>query len=105
VKPIFHFIMRQLSLGKSLAHRHDLDPRVFLVLSLCGLAIHALYYLPSLKGQAVNLAFLVTLRFLGLVGPLYILFKGKRIAATLNTSLVLSWTASTAWHVCYFVYL
>jgi len=102
---MLNFIMRQLNLGRSLAHRHNLDPRVFLALSLCGLTIHALYYLPSLKGQAVSLAFLVALRFLGLAGPLYILLKGKRIAAALNTSLVLGWSASTAWHVCYFVYL
>ena len=105
MKAFFHSIARRIHLGTALAHRHDLDPRIFLALSVCGLTIHALYYLPSLKGQAVSLAFLVALRFLGLVGPLYILLKGKRIAAALNTSLILGWSASTAWHVCYFVYL
>lgn len=88
-----------------MAYKHNLDPRVFLLLSLLGLVIHALYYLPAFKGHTVDLAFLVTLRFLGLAGPLYILLKGNRIAALLNTSLIFSWSLGTAWHVCYFVYL
>lgn len=88
-----------------LAHVHDLDPRFFLFLSVLGTVIHALYYLPWFKGENVELAFLVLLRFLGLVGPLYILLKGKKVAAVLNASLVIGWSVNTAWHVCYFVYL
>jgi len=47
----------------------------------------------------------VTLRTLAMVGPLYILLKGRRIAPAFNLSLIGSWTLGTAWHVCYFVYL
>ena len=88
-----------------LAHVHNLNPNVFIILSLVGLIIHSLYYVPSFKGQSTELAFLVGLRFLALVAPFYILIKGKRIAPVLNASLVVSWTLSTTWHVCYFVYL
>jgi hypothetical protein len=53
----------------------------------------------------VELGFLVLLRSLALVAPLYILLKGKRIARVINGSLVAGWSLYTAWHVCYFVYL
>ena len=88
-----------------LARVHDLDPRVFVGLSIFGAIIHGLYYLPCFKGETVELGFLVLLRSLALVAPLYILLKGKRIARVINGSLVAGWSLYTAWHVCYFVYL
>lgn len=88
-----------------LANAHDLDPRVFFGLSVFGATIHGLYYLPCFKGETVELAFLVLLRSLALVAPLYIFLKGKRIARVINGSLITGWSLYTAWHVCYFVYL
>ena len=88
-----------------LARVHDLNPRVFIVLSLVGMIIHTLYYLPWFKNQSPELAFLVTLRVLALAAPFYILMRGKRIAAVFNASLIAGWALSTTWHVCYFVYL
>lgn len=88
-----------------LANAHGLDPQAFLLLSVLGTVIRILYYLPCFKGETVELACLVLLRFVGLVGPIYVLLKGKRIAAALNASLVAGWSLNTAWHVCYFVYL
>lgn len=84
---------------------HNLNPRFFLGLSLVGAVIHLLYYLPWLKGSGAELGFLVALRALAMVGPLYILLRGKGIAPAFNLSLLVSWSVGTAWHVCYFVYL
>ncbi len=98
---LFFWLNRSISLAK----KHNLDPRVFIVLSAVGMVIHALYYLPWFKGGTVDLAFLVSLRFLAVVGPAYIIIKGRKIAPALNTAFVISWTVSTAWHVCYYVYL
>ena len=84
---------------------HNLNPKFFLGLSIVGTVIHLLYYLPWFKGSGAELGFLVTLRTLAMVGPLYILLKGRRIAPAFNLSLIGSWTLGTAWHVCYFVYL
>ncbi len=98
---LFFFLNQAIALAK----KHNLNPNVFIVLSVVGMVIHALYYLPWFKGGTVDLAFLVTLRFLGVLGPAYIILKGKRIAPAINASFVISWTVSTAWHVCYYVYL
>jgi len=102
---IGRYLFFWLNQAIALAKRHDLDPRVFIVLSGLGMLLNGLYYLPWFKGGAVDLAFLVALRFLGLVGPAYIFLKGKRIAPVLNASFAIGWTVSTAWHVCYYVYL
>lgn len=91
--------------AKHLADAHGLDLRVFLFLSLLGYLIQGLYFLPWFKGNSVDLGLLVSLRFVGLVGPFYILLKGKKIAAVFNLSLVATWSFNTAWHVCHFVYL
>jgi len=90
-------------LGYSQAH--NLNPKFFLGLSIVGTVIHLLYYLPWFKGSGAELGFLVLLRTLAMVGPLYILLKGQRIAPAFNLSLIGSWTLGTTWHVCYFVYL
>lgn len=82
---------------------HGLDPKLFLVLFFLQISIRALFYLPQMEGG--KLPFLVVLRLLALVGPLYILIKGKRIAPVLNLSLILGWSFKTAWEVCYFVFL
>ncbi len=88
-----------------LARTHKLDPRVFLALALLGAILEGLFYLPWFKGEAPALAFLVALRFVGLIAPIYILLRGKGIAAAVNASLVVGWSLSTAWSVCYYVYL
>jgi len=87
------------------SHDHNLNPKFFLGLSVVGTTIHLLYYLPWFKASQAELAFLVTLRTLALVGPAYIMLRGRGIAKAVNLSLVVSWTLGTAWHVCYFVYL
>ena len=88
-----------------LARNHQLDPRVFVGLALLGAILQGLFYLPWFKGHAPALAFLVSLRLVGLVGPIYILLRGKGIAAAVNVSLVVGWSLSTAWSVCYYLYL
>jgi len=88
-----------------LARVHNLNPRVFIGLSLVGMIIHTLYYLPWFKNHSPELALLVVLRVLALAAPFYILMRGKRIAAVFNASLIAGWALSTTWHVCYFVYL
>ncbi len=65
--------------------------------------MRALFYLPQV--EVGKLPFLISLRALSLIGPLYILFKGRRIAPVLNLSLLLGWSLKTAWEVCYFVFL
>ena len=98
-------VLKWVERAERLAHKHGLDPRVFVFLALLGYVIQGLYYIPWFKGKSVDLGFLVFLRFLGVVGPFYILIKGKQIAAVVNASLAVSWTLNTAWHVCHFVYL
>ncbi|MGB2705614.1 MAG: hypothetical protein WBC74_01990 [Candidatus Omnitrophota bacterium] len=88
-----------------LAYVQNLNPRVFVVVSVAGMIIHALYYLPWFKDQSPELAFLVVLRILALAAPFYILIRGKRIAPVFNASLIAGWTLSTTCHVAYFVYL
>ncbi|HDL85983.1 MAG TPA: hypothetical protein ENH11_06625 [Candidatus Acetothermia bacterium] len=99
------YVLKWVNRVTRLAHEHGLDPRVFIVLYLLGYAIQGVFYLPWLKNRDVDLGLLVSLRVLGLVGPLYVLLKGKNIAGVLNLSLALSWSLNTAWHVCYYVYL
>ena len=110
--PVARFIRLMADTGRwwvrsvtRLAHVHNLNPYVFIVLSIVGMIIHALYYLPWFKDQSPELAFLVVLRMLALAAPFYILMRGKRIAPVFNASLIAGWTLSTTWHVCYFVYL
>ena len=99
------YVLKWVSYATRLAREHGLDPRVFIFLYLLGYAIQGAFYLPWLKDKNVDLGLLVSLRILGLVGPIYVLLKGKKIAAVLNLSLALSWSINTAWHVCYYVYL
>jgi len=98
-------VLKWVERAGRLAHKHGLDPRVFVFLALLGYVIQGLYYIPWFKGKSIDLGFLVFLRFLGVVGPFYILIKGKQIAAVVNASLAVSWTLNTAWQVCHFVYL
>jgi len=91
--------------GWRLARTHELNPWVFIGMSLVGYAVHSLVYLPWFQGQAFQLALLVLLRLIALVVPIYILVKGKGIALAFNASIVVMFVANTAWHVCYYVYL
>jgi len=100
-KYVFFWLHQAIGLAK----RHDLDPRVFIVLSALGMLINGLYYLPWFKGNSVDLSFLIVLRILGVIGPAYIFLKGRRIAPALNASFAIGWTLTTTWHVCYYVYL
>lgn len=89
----------------NLAHVHNIDPRVVILMSILGWIVHLLTYLPWLRTPSAGLGLLITLRIMGLVVPAYILLKGRRLAAVLNVGLVASYTLNTAWHVCYYVYL
>ncbi len=103
--PVARGIRWWVSSTTRLARNHQLDPRVFIGLALLGAILQGLFYLPWFKGHAPALAFLVSLRLVGLVGPIYILLRGKGIAAAVNVSLVVGWSLSTAWSVCYYLYL
>jgi len=105
MKRVGDIVLRWIKKALGYSQAHNLNPKFFLALSIVGTSIHLLYYLPWFKGTQAELGFLVTLRTLALVGPLYILLKGKKITPVFNLSLLLSWSLGTAWHVCYFVYL
>ena len=97
--------LRLFTAGWHLAKAHDLNPWVFIGMSLVGWFIHGMVYLPWLQGESWQLAFLILLRFVALVVPAYILLKGKGIARAFNLSIVLMFTVNTTWHVCYYVFL
>jgi hypothetical protein len=87
-----------------LAEAHDLNPWIFIAMSVAGYLVQAMVFMPPFQSQAWKLAFLVLLRVIALVVPMYILFKGKRIAAVFNFSVAAMFIFNTAWHVCYYVY-
>jgi len=88
-----------------LARAHGLNPWVFVAMSALGWMIQAMVYLPWFQGHEWQLSFLIGLRFVALVVPVYIVLKGRRIAQVFNVTLVGFFTLNTAWHVCYYVYL
>lgn len=85
--------------------RHNLNPWVFIIMSVVGYVITTLVYLPWFQSASWQLAFLILLRFVALVVPAYILIKGRRIAAVFNASIVVMFVVNTTWHVCYYLYL
>ena len=87
-----------------LAEAHDLNPWVFIAMSLAGYAVQALVFMPPFQSYDWKLAFLILLRVIALVVPAYVFLKGKRIAAVFNISVAAMFVFNTAWHVCYFVY-
>ncbi len=87
-----------------LAESHELNPWVFIAMSVAGYLVQALVFLPPFQSQEWKLAFLVLLRVIALVVPTYIFLKGKRIAAVFNVSVAVMFMFNTAWHVCYYVY-
>jgi hypothetical protein len=87
-----------------LAESHELNPWVFIIMSLVGYVAQSMIFMPPFQTYAWKLMFLVLLRLIALVVPLYIAFKGKRIAAIFNVSVLAMFVFNTTWHVCYFVY-
>ena len=87
-----------------LARRHDLNPWVFILMSVLGYAVQAMVFFPWFGGHAAQLSFLVLLRIIALVVPIYILLKGRGIAKAFNVSIAGMFLLNTAWHVCYYVY-
>jgi len=87
-----------------LAESHELSPWVFIAMSLVGYVAQAMVFLPPFQSQAWKLAFLILLRLIALVVPLYIFFKGRRIAAFFNASVAAMFVFNTTWHVCYYFY-
>ncbi|MFC2095275.1 hypothetical protein ACFLSW_02410 [Candidatus Bipolaricaulota bacterium] len=87
-----------------LAEAHGLNPWVFIAMSLVGYIAQSMIFLPPFQSQAWKLVFLILLRLIALVVPLYILLKGKRIAAFFNMSVAAMFVFNTTWHVCYFVF-
>ena len=87
-----------------LAESHELNPWVFIAMSLVGYMAQAMVFLPPFQTQAWRLAFLILLRLIALVVPLYILLRGRRIAAAFNVSVAAMFVFNTTWHVCYFIY-
>jgi hypothetical protein len=102
---IFGRSLRLLSRPWRLAREHDLNPWVFIAMSVVGYSINTLVFLPWFRTDGWQLAFLVLLRVVALVVPAYIFLKGKGIAAAFNLSIAGMFVLNTAWHVCYYVYL
>jgi len=99
------FVIRPFARLWKLAESHELSPWLFIAMSLVGYMAQAMVFMPPFQTQAWKLAFLILLRLIALVVPLYIFFKGKRIAAAFNISVAAMFAFNTTWHVCYFVYL
>ena len=87
-----------------LAESHELSPWVFIAMSLVGYMAQAMVFMPPFQTQAWKLTFFILLRLIALVVPLYIFFKGKRIAAAFNISVAAMFVFNTTWHICYYVY-
>ena len=98
------FVIRPFVRLWKLAESHGLSPWVFIGMSLVGYMAQAMVFMPPFQTQALRLTFLILLRLIALVVPLYIFFKGKRIAAVFNISVAAMFLFNTTWHVCYFVY-
>ena len=98
------FVLRPFVRLWRLAESHELNPWVFIAMSLVGYLVQAMVFMPPFQSQGWKLAFLILLRAIALVVPLYIFFKGKRIAAVFNVSVAAMFVFNTAWHVCYYVY-
>ena len=88
-----------------MAEDHGLNPWMFIVMSLVGYTVQSMIYLPVFQTQAWRLTFLILLRLIALVIPIYILLKGKGIARAFNGSITAMFVINTTWHVCYYVYL
>ncbi|MBE0636301.1 hypothetical protein IH601_09915 [Candidatus Bipolaricaulota bacterium] len=87
-----------------LAESHELNPWVFIAMSLVGYLAQAMVFLPPFQSQEWKLVFLILLRLIALVVPFYIFFNGRRIAAVFNVSVAAMFIFNTTWHVCYYVY-
>ena len=87
-----------------LAESHELSPWVFIAMSIAGYVVQAMVFLPPFQSQAWKLAFLILLRLIALVVPLYIFIKGRRIALFFNASVAAMFVFNTTWHVCYYFY-
>ena len=98
------FVIRPFARLWKLAESHGLSPWVFIGMSLVGYMVQAMVFMPPFQTQALKLTFLILLRVIALVVPLYILFKGKRIAVAFNVSVAAMFVFNTTWHVCYYVY-
>ncbi len=88
-----------------MAEEHGLNPWFFIAMSVIGYAVQSMIYLPPFQSQAWRLAFLILLRIVALVIPVYILLKGNGIARAFSGSITAMLILNTTWHVCYFVYL
>jgi len=97
------FVIRPFARLWKLAESHGLSPWVFIAMSLVGYMAQAMVFMPPFQTQAWKLAFLILLRLIALVVPLYIFFKGRRIAAAFNISVAAMFVFNTTWHVCYYV--
>ena len=99
------FVIRPFARLWKLAESHELNPWMFIAMSLVGYMAQAMVFMPPFQTHIWKLTFLILLRLIALVVPLYIFFKGKRIAAVFNFSVTAMFVFNTTWHVCYFVYL
>jgi len=98
------FCVKPFSRLWTLALAHDLNPWVFIAMSVAGYVAQAMVFMPPFQTQEWKLAFLILLRMIALVVPLYIFFKGTRIAAAFNVSVAAMFVFNTTWHVCYYVF-
>ncbi len=98
------FIVRPFARLWKLAESHELSPWLFIAMSLVGYMVQAMVFMPPFQTQVWKLTFLILLRLIALVVPLYIFFKGKRIAAVFNISVAAMFVFNTTWHVCYYVF-
>jgi len=100
-----HWITTPIRRVWRMAEAHDLNPWMFIVMSLVGYVVHSMVYFPVFQTQAWRLTLLILLRVIALVIPTYILLKGKGIARAFNGSIAAMFVINTTWHVCYYVYL
>ncbi len=89
----------------ALARRHELNPWVFVAMAALGHTIEAFVFLPCFQTDNWQLGFLIALRLVALVVPLYIFLKGRGIAVAFNVSVAVMFVVNTTWHVCYYLYV
>jgi len=98
------FVSRPFARLWKLAESHGLNPWIFIAMSLVGYLTQAMVFLPPFQTQSWKLMFLILLRVIALVVPVYIFAKGKRIAVAFNISVAVMFVFNTTWHICYYVF-
>jgi len=76
---IVGLVIRPFARLWKLAESHELSPWMFIAMSLVGYMAQAMVFMPPFQTQICRLTFLILLRLIALVVPLYIFFMGMSL--------------------------